>query len=169
MANVPHNAHTDFLYADRRAGGLGATRLSEDADVWTIARAAQLLDSSDTVVSSVARAQASKNIYNALKIEPTTALLSDYLSGSQTGGLYDIRFASTGANTWSRARRAAKRLRVRIDVSGDNTKTHWLLTTSPQPRSRQSGASVPSSAAVTHQTSAQHPIRESWPKDSCSS
>jgi hypothetical protein len=123
VANVPHNAHTDFLYADRRAGGLGATRLSEDADVWTIARAAQLLDSSDAVVSSVARAQASKNIYNALKIEPTTALLSDYLSGSQTGGLYDIRFASTGANTWSRARRAAKRLRVRIDVSSDDTKT----------------------------------------------
>lgn len=37
LANVPHNAHTDFLYADRRAGGLGACKLTEDADIWTMA------------------------------------------------------------------------------------------------------------------------------------
>jgi hypothetical protein len=33
VANVPHDAHTDFLYAYRRAVGLGASRLTEDADV----------------------------------------------------------------------------------------------------------------------------------------
>jgi hypothetical protein len=96
VSNVPHNVHSDFLYADRRVGGLGASRLSEDADVWTIARAAQLLDSLDSTVRLVARVKASKNNSNALKIEPFTALLSDYLYGSQTGGLYEIMFASTG-------------------------------------------------------------------------
>jgi hypothetical protein len=34
VANVPHKAHTDLLYADRRAGDLGASRLSEDVDMW---------------------------------------------------------------------------------------------------------------------------------------
>jgi hypothetical protein len=90
VSNVPHNVHSDFLYADRRVGGLGASRLFENADVWTIARAAQLLDSRDSTVRLVARVQNSINISNALKIEPFTALLSDYLYGSQTGGLYDI-------------------------------------------------------------------------------
>ncbi|KZR96363.1 Uncharacterized protein APZ42_009337, partial [Daphnia magna] len=123
LANVPHNAHSDFLYADRRVGGLGACKLTEDADIWTVAKAAQLIDSGDAVVRDVAIAQANKNIYVALKRQPSFALLSDYLSGSQEGGLYEIRFASSGANTWSRARRAATHLGVRIDVSGDGTKT----------------------------------------------
>jgi hypothetical protein len=92
VSNVPHNVHSDFLYADRRVGGLGASRLSENADVWTIARAAQLLDSRDSTVLLVTRVQVSKNISNALKIEPFTALLSDYLYGSQTDGLYDFMF-----------------------------------------------------------------------------
>ena len=123
VANVPHNAHSDFLYADRRAGGLGASRLTEDADVWTISRAAQLMDSNDEVVRTAARSQASKNVYTALKIVPTTEMLSQYLSGSQKDGFYNVRFASTGTNTWSRARRASTRLGVQIDVSSDDTKT----------------------------------------------
>lgn len=87
LANVPFNVHRDFLYADRRAGGLGACKLSEDSDIWTIARAVQLLDSGVPVVREVARAQACKNISIALKTQPTTRQLSDYLSGSQQGGL----------------------------------------------------------------------------------
>lgn len=123
LANVPHNAHTDFLYVDRRASGLGACKLSEDADIWTIARAVQLKDSGDAVVRDVERTQANKNIFIALKTQPTIGLLPDYLSGSQERGLYNIRFVSSGANSWSRARRAATRLGVRIDVSSDDAKT----------------------------------------------
>lgn len=75
------------------------------------------------MVREVARAQASKNIHTALRMQPSLALLSDHLSGSQEGRLYDVRFASSGTNTWSRARRAATRLSVRIDVSSDDAKS----------------------------------------------
>jgi hypothetical protein len=57
------------------------------------------MDSNDEVVRSAARSQASKNVYAALKLHPTTEMLSQYLSGSQKDGLYNVRFASTGANT----------------------------------------------------------------------
>jgi hypothetical protein len=118
-----HNAQSDFLNADKRAVGLGASRLSKDTDVWTISRAAQLIDSNDKVVRSAARSQASKNVYTALKILPTTEMLSQYLSRSQKDGFYKVRFASTGANTWSQARRASIRFEVQIDVSSEDTKT----------------------------------------------
>ena len=39
IVNVPGNAITDFFYADRNAGGLGAPKLSVEADIWTLARA----------------------------------------------------------------------------------------------------------------------------------
>jgi hypothetical protein len=123
IANVPHNAHSDFLYADRRAGGLGASRLSEHAEVWTISRAAQLMDSNDEGVRTAARSLASKNVYTVLKIVTTTEMLSQYLSGSQKDGFYNVRFGSTGTKTWTRARRASTRLGVQIDVSSDDNKT----------------------------------------------
>jgi hypothetical protein len=99
LANVPHNAHSDFLYADRRVGGLGASRLTEDADVWTNSRVVQLMDSNKEVVCSAARSLASKNVYAALKTHPTTDMLSQYRSRSQNDGLYNFCFASTGENT----------------------------------------------------------------------
>lgn len=82
----------------RRVGGLGASRLTEDADVWTIARAAQLLDSNDTVVRLVARAQASKNISVALKVEPTTELLSHYLRITDRRSLHKTTSPRSGCH-----------------------------------------------------------------------
>ena len=57
VAKVPHNAHSDFLYADRRAGGLSASQLTEDAELWTISRAAKFMDSNDEVVQQDLRLQ----------------------------------------------------------------------------------------------------------------
>jgi hypothetical protein len=62
IANVPHSAHSAFLFDDRRAGGLGASQLKQDADIWTIACAALLLDSKDPVVRLSAHSQ-NKTIY----------------------------------------------------------------------------------------------------------
>jgi hypothetical protein len=124
IANVPHTAHSAFLFADRRAGGLGASQLKLDADVWIIARAAQLLDSQDPVVRLSARSQLEQHISKGLGSSCGASLpLSDFLSGSTRGDLYDSRFYKCGPNTWSRARKAARRLNVRIDVSGDESST----------------------------------------------
>ncbi|XP_046632270.1 uncharacterized protein LOC124311947 [Daphnia pulicaria] len=122
VSNVPHTAHNGFLYSDRRAGGLGASQLAKDSDIWIIARATQLLDSNDPVVRLTARAQLSQNISRGFNGKPPDPLpLSNYLSGSVEGGLHDTRFYKCGSNTWSRARKSARRLEVRIDVSGDES------------------------------------------------
>ena len=122
VAEVPHSAHNGFLYGDRRAGGLGASQLIKDSDVWTIARAVQLLDSKDLVVRTTARAQLAQNISRGFRGAPPDPLpLSDYISGSTQGGLHDTRFYKVGPNTWTRTRKAARRLEVRIDVSSDET------------------------------------------------
>ncbi|KAI9556014.1 hypothetical protein GHT06_018577 [Daphnia sinensis] len=48
---VPNAATTPFFYVDRRVGGLGTFSLTDDADIWTLARAVQLLTSKDRTQS----------------------------------------------------------------------------------------------------------------------
>ena len=44
-------------------------------------------------------------------------MLPQYLSGSQKNGFFNVRFASSVANTWFRARKASTQLGVQIDTS----------------------------------------------------
>jgi hypothetical protein len=137
VANVPGNAIIDFFYADRRAGGLGAPKLSVEADIWTIARAVQLLSSPDPIVRAVSFGQLTQNIVLALKPDlPNPLPFSEYLSGGTQRGfhgrrdMFDVRFSNQGDNMWGRARKAAMHLnglaakhglppiRVEIDVPG---------------------------------------------------
>ncbi len=53
--------------------------------------------------------------------------LNDYISGSTRGGLYNTRFYECGPNTWTRTRKAVRRLGVRIDVSCDEVQSSLLL------------------------------------------
>ena len=121
ITGVPNTAVVDFFYADRRVGGLGTCSLSEDADIWTLARAVQLLTSSDPLVREIFQEQLNDTIMRGFNGSPPPAVLpvGPYLSGSVEGGLDRLRFARGGKNLWSLARAAAKRLRARIDVSGD--------------------------------------------------
>lgn len=122
ICNLPNHASVPFFYADRRVGGLGTTSLNEEADIWTIARAAQLLTSQDLTVRNVFREQLHDTIRRGFRTEPTGNLpVGAYLSGSMEGGLYRLRYAEAGSNLWTLSRKAAKRLGVRIDVSGDET------------------------------------------------
>ena len=50
ITGLPHNATDAFFYADRKVGGLGTFRLSDDADVRTVPRETQLLSSRDPIV-----------------------------------------------------------------------------------------------------------------------
>ena len=110
-----------FFYADRRIGGLGTVNLNEDADVWTIARATQLLSSKDEVVRKVCWAQLEDTIKRSFNNDdpiPSELPFSDYLSGSTDGCLWRMSYAHrSGRNLWSLARRAASTRKARIDVS----------------------------------------------------
>ena len=124
IANVPVQANTAFFYADRAVGGLGVTSLEEDADVWTLARALQLLDSKDHTTRDMAWEQLRSSIRAAIPgiREPTEDDISLYLAGSQAGGMHAARHGVGRTNIWTRARAAASRLKVlRIDVSGEKT------------------------------------------------
>ena len=74
----------DFFYADRNAGGLGTSRISDDADIWTIARASQLLSSKDPVTKELSYNQLRSTIKSGLRItDPNEELpINQYLSGS---------------------------------------------------------------------------------------
>ena len=85
-----------------------------------VARAAQLLDSADPAVSGIARAQIANNIRKALKDDtPDPIPYSEYLSGSKEAGMYGVRFNNQGQSLWTRTRKAAALLRIRIEVSGE--------------------------------------------------
>ena len=119
---VPNSATVPFFYADRRVGGLGTFSLSDDADIWTLARAVQLLTSKDRLVKGIFMEQLKDTILRGFRDEvPATLPIGDYLSGSTEAGLYRLRYGPAGTNLWTLARGAAKRLRAQIDVSGEET------------------------------------------------
>ena len=123
VSNTTLTSSTSFLYADRRVGGLGVTQLSDEANIWTIARAIQLLDSSDPVVKGVSREQLRRNVIKGLGLssECENVPTSAYLSGSQTDGLAMLKHNSGKQDFWSRARRNAEWFRgLQIDLSSNS-------------------------------------------------
>ena len=72
VACVPDNTHRCFYYADRRVGGLGAPCLKDEADVWTLSRAVQLLSSRDLVFRAISWGQLSANVSCALRLPAPT-------------------------------------------------------------------------------------------------
>ncbi|KAK4006222.1 hypothetical protein OUZ56_011378 [Daphnia magna] len=121
VAKVPISFNTAFFYADIRVGGLGMLPLTEEADIWTIARAMQLVDSEEKSVSEVAMAQLEETIrlgYGKREV-PFPIPINENLAGSMDKGLGDIRHGGASMNLWFRSRRAAGHLkRIKIDVSG---------------------------------------------------
>ena len=124
IANLPNHTIEEFFYSDRRVGGMGMFKLTDDADIWTLGRTTQLLTSKDLTVRGIFSEQLRTTIRRGLGAEPSYVLppetISAFLSGSSEGGMYRVRFAQRSvANLWTLARGAARRLGVRIDVSGD--------------------------------------------------
>ena len=123
VANVPNAATIPFFYADRNAGGLGISRLSDDADIWTIARASQLLASRDPATRELSFAQLRKTINRGLRLvsDEENLPMTEYISGSTEGGLYRLRYSPRSiANLWTLTRHATRRLGVTVDVSNAN-------------------------------------------------
>ena len=122
ITNQPNSSSDEFFYADRRVGGLGVTPLPEDADIWTLARATQLLDSDDPTIRQICRQQLAETVAEKLKKQPNDHLpISEFLSGSMSNGLYEARYGGGRENLWTRARKAAIFRKVKIDVSSDES------------------------------------------------
>ena len=124
ITGLPNHAIREFFYSDRRVGGLGMFMLSDDADIWTLARATQLLTSKDPTVRGIFLQQLLITIRRGLGTGAGTLtppdVISAFLSGSSEGGMYRLRFAPRSlTNLWTLARDASRRLGARIDVSGD--------------------------------------------------
>ena len=126
VSNSTLNANNAFLYADRRVGGLGAMQTSDEAKIWTLARATQLLDSSDPVVRGTSREQLRRNVIAALGLphDAQDVPVSAYLSGSQDGALAIVKHISGRQDFWSRARSNAIWFKdLQIDISSSSTPT----------------------------------------------
>ena len=122
VCRVPDSTSRAFFHAERRVGGMAITPLVEDGDIWTVARATQLLSSDDELVAQTANCQLRDTIVSGLghHLQPEQDIPVDaFLSGDQDGGLYSFRHHSTRANLWTRARHAATRLHCKIDASGN--------------------------------------------------
>ena len=100
-------------------GGLGIGKISQEVDIWTISKSTQLLSSRDNMISSIANRQLLNTLNCAIGHDHEIPL-TEFLSVSQTHGLYGYRFYSKGANLWTRTRHAATHLGARIDISDGN-------------------------------------------------
>ena len=87
--NTPDNVATPFFYADRHIGGLGIGKISQEVDIWTISKATQLLSSRYNMISSIANRQLSNTLNCAIGYDHEIPL-TEFLSGSQTHGLYMV-------------------------------------------------------------------------------
>ena len=122
VCRVPVLISCAFFHAERHVEGMAITPLVEDGDIWTVARATQLLSSDDELVAQTANCQLRDTIFSGLghHFQPDDDIPVDaFLNGDQDGGKYSFRPHLTRANLWTRARHAATRLHCKVDASGN--------------------------------------------------
>jgi len=106
--DLPKTTAECFFYSHRRVGGLG------------LCRALRLLSSADNSTRGIALHQLTQAVQCVIP-SPTTADLGRFLSGSSEGDLMRLKHSSSHMTLWSRARKAADRLGVRVDLSAPVT------------------------------------------------
>ena len=93
--------HSSILHYSMLIEILGSGKISQEVDIWTISKATQLLSFRDNMISSIANRQLSNTLNCAIGHDHEIPL-TEFLSGSQTHGLYaynhGYRFYSKGAN-----------------------------------------------------------------------
>lgn len=114
---LPTRASNSFIFADRSAGGLGLQHISTEADIQTITQAMRMLSCADKTVSTIALTQLRSVVHRTIKEAPTDDHMDQYLSGSMDGPLANSGNSGQISTLWSRARSAARRLKVSISGS----------------------------------------------------
>ena len=113
ITSAPEQTTNEFFYADRRVGGLGTFKISDEADIWTLGRATHLLTSQDPTIGSIFRKQLLQTIKKGFRRDdqPSSLPVAAYLSGTAENGMYRMRYGPSPATTlWSLARDATRSL-----------------------------------------------------------
>ena len=112
VCNLPTRATTNYIFADRRAGGLGFIDPNIDADIQTVTQAVRMLSSPDDTTRSIAIAQLSSVVHRTIHRPPTEEEADQFMSGSMEGDLANSGNSGQISTLWSRARAAARRLKI---------------------------------------------------------
>ena len=113
ITSAPEQTTYKLFFADRRVGGLGTFKISDEADIWTLGRATHLLTSQDPTIGSIFRKQLLQTIKKGFRRDdqPSSLPVAAYLSGTAENGMYRMRYGPSPATTlWSLARDATRSL-----------------------------------------------------------
>ena len=116
ICNLPTRATQHIIFATAKAGGLALQDPNLEADVQTIVQAIKMLSSTDPIVANIAKAELRQSVRFAARANPTAALISDFLSGSTQGNFHPDRIRYRTHSLWTRARKACRNLRVKLEV-----------------------------------------------------
>ena len=114
ICSLPTRATTHYIFASKRAGGLGLTDPLIENSLQTIVQAIKMLSSSDPTVAAIAKRELRQTVRFAAQSDPTPSLVSNYLSNASDQRLESIR--SRTGSLWTRTRRATRQLPVTINV-----------------------------------------------------
>ena len=116
ICNLPNRATTHYVFAHKRAGGLGLQDPTKECDVQTIVQATKMLASQDPVVAGIARAELLQTVkFAASQANPTASLVSNYLSATPDDRLRHMNYRTQ--SLWTRTRKAARCLKISQDVA----------------------------------------------------
>ena len=117
ICHLPVRACNAFIFASRQAGGLAFVDPNVDADILVLTQAVRILSSSDVHLREIAVAQLSSVVRRTIHADPTDDIIDKFLSGSMEGDLSRSGNSGQASSLWSRARAAARRLKVRVTGS----------------------------------------------------
>lgn len=110
--NLPKRATTNYFFAAKNAGGLGLQDPFDERHIQTLVHALKMLSSTDSIVSAITKGQLTSVIQRCVRHPPTELETTQFLSGSLEGPLADYQRSSNSQTLWSRARIAARRLKI---------------------------------------------------------
>lgn len=104
ICELPTHSSTAYFFVNKSTGGLGLQDPIKEIDVQTVVHAIKMLSSDDPVVSQIARAELLQTVRHASQSNPTSALVSNYLSSQPDERLNNIRYRTQ--SLWTCARKA---------------------------------------------------------------
>ena len=115
ICDLPNHATTNYIFASRRAGGLGFQDPLRECDFQTIVQAIRMLSSTDPTIAGIARAELLQTVQHAAQSLPTPALVANYLSAAPDDRLNNIRYRVQ--SLWTRTRKAARNFKVSFQMN----------------------------------------------------
>lgn len=129
---LPNRSCVDYLFASKCSGGLAFQDPLKEIDIQTITQAIKILSSSDTTVTSIARAELLQTVGHAgCTSSPTAALTSNYLSALPDECLDSMRYHVQ--SLWTRTRKTCRHLKVKFSFPNNGPPTTEAEESGPIP------------------------------------